>query len=57
MEVVKRLPNNQVVLQSTENDQLHLYERRDHHPGAVVVMFRRAYGFVRYLEPHEVPNV
>ncbi len=54
LQVVKRLRPNQVILQSTENDQLHLYERRDQHPGAVVMMYGRAYAFVRYMEPEEV---
>lgn len=57
LELVKRLRPNQAILQSTENGQLHLYEVRDQHPGAVVMLYGRAYAFVRYMEPEEVSSV
>lgn len=54
LQVVKHIRPNQAIVQSTENDQLHLYELNDRAPGVVVMMFGRAYKFVRYMEPSEV---
>ena len=56
LKVVRRLTKNQFILQSTENDQLHLYQPTEKPTGVVVLVRGLTCGFVRYLEPEEVSD-